>query len=177
MTTPRPIAERFAEKVAVGGPDECWLWTGVPTRKGYGEMRIGGRVGRSVRAHRLAWQLTNGPIPDGLHVLHTCDNPPCVNPAHLWVGTNQDNVDDRERKGRNTHVFLTGALSLSRSRPEVMPRGEQHGMHKLTAPDVLEIRRRYPLGRVTRPRLATEYGVGETAIANVLNGKTWRHLL
>ena len=78
-------------------PDQCWPWTGPTLRDGYGQFNVGGT---SYRAHRVAWELTNGPIPDGLEVLHACDNPPCCNPAHLSVGTHAENVADAKRKGK-----------------------------------------------------------------------------
>jgi hypothetical protein len=90
---PRPIAERFWEKVDRTG--DCWLWTGSGDR--YGHVRLNGKI---VQAHRVAWELTNGPIPEGLQCLHTCDRPLCVNPEHLWLGTRSDNMLDMVAKGR-----------------------------------------------------------------------------
>lgn len=89
--------DRFAEKYRVNAQTGCWEWTAERNRKGYG---IFWRNASMTGAHRASYELHVGPIPDGLHVLHRCDNPPCVNPAHLFLGTNQDNVDDRQRKGR-----------------------------------------------------------------------------
>ena len=85
-----------------GPKSECWLWHGARDPKnGYGNFGIeGGHNGRTEKAHRAAWLLLVGPIPDGLFVLHKCDNPPCVNPAHLFLGTHQDNMDDKIEKGR-----------------------------------------------------------------------------
>lgn len=95
---PRPVEGRFWPRLdQSGGPEACWPWTGSRTRTGYGKCSVDGR---HVAAHRLAWQLTNGPIPDGLHVLHRCDNPPCCNPGHLFLGTHTDNVRDMLAKGR-----------------------------------------------------------------------------
>jgi hypothetical protein len=76
----------------------CWLWLGSTGRGGYGRIRVGGN--RTARTHRLAWELNRGPIPDGLHVLHKCDTPCCINPDHLFLGTPLDNAHDRDRKGR-----------------------------------------------------------------------------
>jgi len=94
------IADRFWTKVDKTHPSGCWVWTGSLVR-GYGQ--IAGMVNgkrRPVPAHRVAWELTNGPIPDGLHACHKCDNPPCCNPAHLFLGTPQENLDDARQKGR-----------------------------------------------------------------------------
>lgn len=93
----RPLEERFWEKVARRAEDECWQWTGARNRDGYGYLWNDGQM---PRANRLVWELTNGPIPAGMEVCHSCDNPPCVNPAHLWLGTTGDNARDRETKRR-----------------------------------------------------------------------------
>jgi hypothetical protein len=81
-----------------GDPDACWPWLRSTNDKGYGRLMMGGKAG--IAAHRAAWTVTNGPIPKGLNVLHRCDNPPCCNPAHLFVGTQADNNADRHAKGR-----------------------------------------------------------------------------
>ena len=103
----RPLLVRFCERFISGADDECWIWTGAridgrkPFDERYGVIRRdaadgGGRVA----AHRCAYEMWVGPIPDGMHVLHSCDTPPCVNPAHLWLGTHADNMADKARKGR-----------------------------------------------------------------------------
>ena len=92
------VSDRLWGRVDTGGEaDDCWEWTGARTALGYGRIK-GDRC--TVQTHRLAYELTYGPIPDGLFVMHSCDNPPCCNPAHLAVGTNADNVHDSMRKGR-----------------------------------------------------------------------------
>lgn len=89
---------RLLAKIAVGGPAECWPWTGTRNDLGYGILRV---TGKNVRAHRFAYELASGrPIPVGLEVCHRCDNPPCCNPAHLFLGTQGDNVRDAASKGR-----------------------------------------------------------------------------
>lgn len=93
-----PLAERFWRRVDKSGP--CWIWTGAQGHHGYGRIGIGGHDGPTVLAHRVAWELSNGPVPEGLCVLHRCDNPPCVNPDHLFVGTQADNIRDCKEKGR-----------------------------------------------------------------------------
>ena len=94
----KPVA-RFWEKVDVRGPDECWEWHGCRFLPGYGHL---GRWGDewSVYAHRVAFEIANDGIPDGLFICHNCDNPPCCNPAHLWAGTAKDNIQDSIRKGK-----------------------------------------------------------------------------
>ena len=100
---PRPLAERFWPKVDVRGPDECWPWRATQWR-GYGKIGIGGATGTDVRAHRVSWEIHNGPIPAGMLVCHRCDAPSCVNPAHLFLGTQRDNMADMLAKGRHAHA-------------------------------------------------------------------------
>ncbi len=92
----RSMPDRFWSKVEKG--DGCWIWHGARGEKGYGSFSFNGRV---TPAHRVAWMLTNGPIENGLHILHRCDTPSCMNPSHLFQGTNTDNVHDMIAKGRN----------------------------------------------------------------------------
>jgi len=95
----KSIEEKFWSKVTK--TDGCWMWGGVKTLKGYGIIRVGGRVDpKNLRAHRISWLLHNGPVPRGLMVCHHCDNPSCVRPDHLFVGTAVDNVHDSIKKGR-----------------------------------------------------------------------------
>lgn len=129
---------------------------------GYGMLRWArrdGGDGQNWRAHRMAWVKAYGPIPDGMFVCHRCDNPPCVNPDHLFLGTPGDNSRDRDRKGR--HVAL---------------RGESNGSSKLNDDAVRAIRARYAAGGVSQRALADEFGVDRVAVGFVVNGKTWRHV-
>lgn len=105
MKTP---GERFDAKVDKSGPGGCWVWTGKRSREGYGRFSLDGRL---VNAHRWSWERAVGPIPNGLLVCHHCDNPPCVNPEHLFVGTIQDNTRDMLAKGRgNTRGLARGPI-------------------------------------------------------------------
>ena len=97
---PRPVGERMFPKIdRSGGPDACWPWNGFRGARGYGHVWCENTM---KLAHRVSWTLANGPIPDGLSVLHRCDNPPCCNPSHLFLGTQADNIADRDRKGHQT---------------------------------------------------------------------------
>lgn len=98
-----PVADRLRKHFTQGEPDQCWLWQGAcrgSFNGGYGVIGAGGKGARLVAAHRLSYELYRGAIPEGLYVLHTCDTPRCVNPAHLFTGTNSDNMKDAYRKGR-----------------------------------------------------------------------------
>ncbi len=106
-----PIEERFLSKFDVDAESGCWVWNAATDRKGYGRLKRGRH---HVFAHRYAWEYAYGSIPDGLFVCHHCDNPPCVNVAHLFLGTNADNVLDMKRKGR----VQSGALHWTHRIPE-----------------------------------------------------------
>ena len=136
----------------------CVIWTGAKMSAGYGEMQCEGRL---ELAHRLFWMLLVGEIPEGKHVLHRCDNPPCVRIDHLFIGKPLDNALDKVAKGRDNS-----------------PRGEQANFAKLTAAQVLEARSRFvPWSRVhgVAP-LAREFGLSETAMRDVLYRRHWRHV-
>jgi hypothetical protein len=145
-------AERFWSYVVKG--DGCWLWAGGRQNGGYGTFRD--RPGHSVKAHRYSYQLCHGPIPPGLCVCHTCDNRACVNPAHLFLGTHQDNMDDRSRKGR-----------------QAVLRGEANGRAKLTACQAEAIRRRRKSGETGRD-LACTFGVSRATIDRITYGRSWQ---
>lgn len=130
----------------------CWLWNGYTAPNGYGMVSIAPY--RRGYAHRAAWTVANGPIPDGMQVCHRCDNPPCVNPAHLFLGTVIDNMRDMSTKGR-------------------APRGERAGGVKLTEAQVRDIRASTKSGS----DLAREYGVSRSCISTIVTGQRWKHLL
>lgn len=98
------LAERLWARINVRGPDECWPWTGATARRGwrYGKIGAGGECGATLLAHRVCWAVCFGPIPDGLFVLHHCDNPPCCNPRHLFLGTDADNMADMKAVERES---------------------------------------------------------------------------
>lgn len=159
------VSERFWAKVDKS--KECWEWTARRTRQGYGQFVIdrGGAKWRTEMAHRVSWELAHGKIPNGMLVCHKCDNPPCVNPDHLFLGSTKENARDRENKGRG--------VDLSTVRHA---RGEETNNAKLTDKAVREIRERYKAGGVTQTQLAKEYGVNQTKISDVVNYRTWKHV-
>lgn len=140
---------RFESFFVVGNPADCWEWMGGRLKTGYGAFWLNGRT---EKAHRVSWEIHRGKIPEGLFVLHKCDNPPCVNPEHLFIGTTLDNVRDKIQKGRLR-----------------VPRGEDSGVSKLTEAQVIAIRadRRY------QAIIASEYGVAQTTISNIKRRKKW----
>ena len=200
--TRRPIADRFWEKVHK--TDSCWIWTGYCYPKGYGRISVGGKRDGSKLAHRVSWELHFGPIPDGLDVCHDCpngDNPSCVNPTHLFLGTQADNMEDMIAKGRS----LKGDRSFARRFPERLARGDRNGsrlhperrargdangarLHpeKMTKgsrhwkssfidsdiPLIFEMRKR----GLTYFQIAEHFHVTKTAIYCVLKGLTWKHI-
>lgn len=127
MPLAAPLFERFWRYVAKG--DGCWLWVGSKNGPGYGKIGAGGKGGRTVMAHRISWEIANGPVPEGLHVCHHCDVPACVRPDHLFVGTRSDNMRDAESKGRVKHTGYRGRTHCKRGHPfagenlYVMPNG------------------------------------------------------
>lgn len=153
----RSIQDRLWEKTLHQlGPDVCWPWLGPRMRQGYGSIWI--RHGVTALTHRVAWELTYGPIPDGLCVMHTCDNPPCCNPAHLRLGTVADNNADKQAKGRAKSA-----------------RGELNGHARITEGDVLEMRARRRAGEPNKS-IAQSFGVPYYVVWGAVTGRTWKHL-
>lgn len=130
----------------------CWLWLGVPNSDGYGGLKI---KGRAYKAHRVAWERANGPIPDGMCVCHKCDVPSCVNPDHLFLGTHTDNMRDMTAKGR-------------RRGPKVD--GEYNPSAKLSRKDIIEIRS----CNAPQMQVANAYGVSQALISAIITRKVWR---
>ena len=158
----RPLADRFWEKVdKTTTPGGCWPWLGAKNRLGYGRIGRGGAGGGTANAHRVSWELTHGPAPDHLFVCHRCDNPSCVRPDHLFLGTPAENTHDSWVKGR--HI-----------------RGERVGGSKITADMVRVIRRRYaalpPYTKGAVKALAAEFGITHSNVSAIVRRESWAHV-
>jgi hypothetical protein len=166
----RPATERFWEKVdKATTPDGCWTWTAGSDEDGYGHFKVDGRTWR---ASRWIFNQTNdAPLADGEQVRHTCDNPPCVRPAHLIRGTSADNSRDMVSRARSAR----GARHGSQLHPDTVMRGTGNAAHKLTDDEVQEIRARYANGELQIP-LAKEFGVTQVTVSLITRRKTWTHL-
>ncbi len=161
VATPENL-HRFWSKVDLSNPFGCWLWLAGTKDKGYGAFWVDDRM---EGAHRVAWELTRGPIPDELCVLHSCDNPPCVNPTHLFLGTILDNNEDMLNKGRN-YVGGSG---------EAAPCGEAHWKAVLTDAAVLEIRRARRRGDGLQA-VADRFDISLSTASQAATGAHWAHL-
>lgn len=146
--------------------DGCWLWSGSTQTFGYG--KYDGRL-----VHRVVWELTNGQIPDGLCVLHKCDNPPCVNPDHLFLGTKKDNTADMTAKGRDKGRWVKGQANKCPAAAKA--RGEKHWMAKLSEADIVSIRSIRASG-YTHRQMGKMYGVSHSMIGYILRGHNWAHV-
>lgn len=154
-----PLMDRLYSHVCIDSVSGCWEWNGT-RRNGYGRLIVGSRTDgtrKSESAHRLSYKINFGVIPDGMEVCHKCDNPACINPQHLFVGTRQDNVLDREQKGRN-----------------VVHTGEEKTNSKLTRKSVKDARWEYAHKRTSYQTLANRYGVSKRTIMNAIKGVTWK---
>lgn len=143
--------ERFWSKIRIENSG-CWIWTRATDYRGYGRVAY---RGQNRQAHRVSWMLTNGDIPRGLNVLHKCDCRPCVNPAHLFLGTQRDNVQDMDKKKRRVSMV-----------------GEQSPNAVLTAHYIRIIRQ----SSASRISLAKRFGVHPGTISKVIHGVTWKHI-
>lgn len=186
-----PIA-RFWKKVYK--TETCWLWTAGKDKDGYGKFWLDEDT---IRAHRVSWEMHNGPIPEEMDVLHSCDNPPCVRPSHLFLGDNADNMADRDRKGRNSkgdsHWSRTNPELIARGdrngarthperlargprlHPEKCARGERIGRAVLTEEVVRQIRAARANGETQRS-IANRLGIGLSAVKHVDAGRVWKHV-
>lgn len=153
------VQQRMQKHIKVNEDSGCWEWFGSK-RTGYGRMIVGSRrdgTRRTMSAHRVSYELANGEIPGGMEICHKCDNPCCVNPDHLFAGTRQDNVDDRERKGRNVILY-----------------GEDRPNAKLTREIVLAARKDRALRGTPFRTLANRYGVTKKTMQQAIKGETWK---
>lgn len=176
MRKTQPLDERFWSKVAKvheEDPDACWEWTGARDKQRRGYISVGGRAGGMRFAHRIAWELTNGAIPDGVEVCHRCDNPPCCRPSHLFLGTHKENMTDRDQKGRSAHQSTPEQWHEAMKGTQA---GSLHSQHKLTEEQVLEICRRYEAGTTSTYKLAEEFGVSPANISLIVNARAWKHI-
>ena len=149
------IHQRFWEKVDTSS-GECWEWLGSRNESGYGRFRIGTKT---VRASRASILLSGGEIPDSMLALHRCDNPACVRPSHLYVGTHRDNTRDMVKRGRAR-----------------VPHGESSPLSKLTERDVRFIRKSYAAGMGTCRQIAERFGVCDSHVSAIINRKRWAHV-
>lgn len=172
LAIPNSVAERFWNKVNKSASEHgCWLWTANKDRKGYGYFTAPARGVSPLPAHRVSYALIHGPFLKRLCVLHRCDNPSCVNPHHLFLGTIADNNQDCIRKGRNN----IGDRNGSRTMPHRVPRGTRVGGSKLTDEQINEIRELYSRG-YKQKEIGRRFGVTQSNVSRVLSGETWRHV-
>lgn len=156
----QPLTERFDDKVLIphsmrGWWELCWTWKGGVLSDGYGAFWMDGM---NRRAHRIAFEIYHGPIPEDTCVLHTCDNRLCVNPDHLFLGTRADNIKDATKKGRQQ-------------------KGETHYNAKLTETDVRMICTLYNRDKWSHKDIAERFGVHPVTISDIINGRTWRSVI
>jgi len=147
------IKERFFSKIEK--TDTCWIWNSVRLTGNYGYFKY---LGKYVRAHRMSYILANGHIPDNLLVLHTCDNPPCVNPEHLYLGTQKDNIKDKFDRGRNPNV-----------------NGSKNPVSKLSENEVLKIRE-LNKEKYSNEIIAKMFSIDSSAVSLIINRKRWKHI-
>ncbi len=188
---------RFWAKVDKNGPTQlhmqtpCWVWTAYKNKTSYGMVGLGSE---KLLAHRVAWMVANGPIPHdgsghGICVCHHCDNPSCVNPLHLFLGSHTDNMRDKDRKNRGNRA--SGDKNGARLHPERLARGDRHGSNThpekrrlgethgnaiLTDAKVINIRTKYAAGGTSYRLLAEQFGVSRQLIHFIISRKTWKHL-
>lgn len=152
---PSQLIQLFWSKVRKEDPEDCWEWTGAKSPRGYGVFGWAYKLGYEQRAHRFSWILHHEMIPPGLFICHKCDNPGCVNPNHLFIGTTQQNTQDREYKLRGN-----------------APKGSGNGLSKLTEELVEKIRKDPRSSR----NIAKDLKVSHMTVLRAKNGKTWRHV-
>lgn len=155
MVDPK-LVKRFSEKWKLNSDSGCWEWTASLAGKGYGQIKIPGER-KQMYAHRLSWMIHKGEVPQGKSVLHRCDNPKCVNPNHLFVGTHQDNSTDMKGKGR--HLY-----------------GERNDRSILTESDVRAIKTLLEEGSLPQWRIAEMFGIQQMQVSRIKRGLRWSHV-
>lgn len=152
------LGQIFWSRVDIREDDECWLWTADRTADGYGRANFYSKDGKRIRAaHRIAYELHYGKEPGESHVCHKCDNPPCVNPHHLFLGTNVENHADKKRKGR-------------------APTGDGNWMAAIPSKYIPEIRRMRREDGLTNKQIARKFAVCESTISHICTGRSWKHI-
>ena len=161
--------ERFITKIPVTDNDSiCWEWSINPNTKkarkhaDYGVFTL---KQNNIVPSRMMWMLTYGEIPDGMLICHKCDNPPCINPFHLFIGSYADNTKDMVMKGRKSTIVY----------PDRLPRGINHKNAKLNDVDILQIRTMSSKG-VSYKDIKAQFNIGKSNISSIINRKTWTHL-
>lgn len=167
-TTPEEFWQRTDRS---GGPAACWPWLGgYRNADGYGRLKY---HRKTWVAHRLAWTLANDmTIPEGLVVMHSCDNPPCCNPAHLRPGTSQENTADRDHKGRTAK----GDTHYTQTRPDTVPRGSAASAALITEAAVVDIRRLYAAGNLSQAAIGRMFGLAQPTISEIIRRTSWAHV-
>lgn len=158
-STPELSEERFWAKVDKRTDEECWNWMGFKTKAGYGQLTVCQQL---LYAHRFSWELKNGKVPEGRYLCHKCDNPSCVNPEHLYAGTQKDNMKDMSIRKRFSHPETT------------LAHGARNGNAKLTEEEVRKIRNEYVPYKVTQRRLAEKFNISEATVKKIIAGKLWK---
>lgn len=152
----KDVLTRFSERYVPEPNTGCWLWTAAMSSDGYGALRV---RGKQTKTSRVSYELYRGKIPKGLFVLHKCDTPACVNPDHLFLGTQRDNMHDRRNKGRGN-----------------LPKGSKHHAAKFTEEDILRIRQLYATGEFTQQGIADLYSTTNQTINKIILMKRWGHI-
>jgi hypothetical protein len=157
------VKTRFMEKVSSTNPSQCWTWIAGKNLTGYGQFWY---KNKQVGAHRVSWILFRGPIPKGKYVLHSCDNPSCVNPFHLFIGTAQDNTLDMLKKGRGDPK-----ANLPKD-----AKGENNGRARITREDARRVKNLWKSGKFsTKTALAKHLGISRPTVVAIVLGKTWKN--
>ncbi len=160
------LKRRFWRKAEIVLLDDCWKWLGTKDRRGYGRLNLGRRGHGIAKAHRVSYALHFGD-PGDLEVCHRCDNPACVNPNHLFLGTHADNMADMAQKGYRKGIY---------DGPTHRNRGEKNGQSKLTEDDVQKIRTAATAGEKSQRQIAKEFGIRRQTISRIVRGECWSYL-